>query len=191
MWPAMGHICAITPLRATFSCGQPRFSVGHSPARGSMYQRYQDGQLFVVRWRQPTVESERQLGDEVEQRHEQLGEPLLMGVIIGPDCVAPDAATREALLRGHDRVYDFCSSVRMVFIGGTLRQTVMRSVVTGITIATGMRGKGVAVERSVAGLAKTAEQMLGTNPHALLAQLAAVHMLDEAELASAQADLRR
>ena len=47
------------------------------------------------------------------------------------------------------------------------------------------------VERSVAGLAKTAEQMLGTNPHALLAQLAAVHMLDEAELASAQADLRR
>ena len=29
----------------------------------------QDGQLFVVRWRQPTVESERQLGDEVEQPH--------------------------------------------------------------------------------------------------------------------------
>lgn len=156
-----------------------------------MYQRYQDGQLFVVRWRQPTVASETQLADEMEQRHEQLGEPLLMGVIIGPDCVAPDAATREALLRGHDRVYDFCSSVRMVFIGGTLRQAVMRSVVTGITIATGMRGKGVAVERSVAGLAKTAEQMLGTNPYSLLDHLHSVAMLDDAELAAALAELRR
>lgn len=153
------------------------------------YQRFHEGQLFIVRWRHPTVTASEQLGDEMERYHEQLGEPLLMGVVIGAECVAPDAATREALLRGHDRVYDFCSTIRMVFIGGSLRQTMMRSVVTGITIATGMRGKGVAVERSVASLARTAEQMLGTNPVELVERLAAVDMLDASELATALAEL--
>jgi len=155
------------------------------------YQRYHDGQLFMVRWRHPTVEASDQLGAEMEQYHERLGEPLFMGVIVGPDCVAPDPQAREALLRGHDRIYDCCLCIRMVFLGATLRQSLMRSVVTGITIATGLRGKGIAVDRSVGALARTTQQMLGCDPAEVLRRLESAGMLDATELATAQADLQR
>lgn len=155
------------------------------------YQRYHDGQVFIVRWRHPTVEASDRLGAEMEQYHERLGEPLFMGVIVGPDCVTPDPATREALLRGHDRVYDCCLCIRMVFIGGSLRQTMMRSVVTGITIATGLRGKGIAVDRSIAALARTAQQMLGSNPAEVVRRLEAAGMLDASEMTAAENELRR
>lgn len=105
-----------------------------------------------------------------------------MGVIIGPDCAVPDAATREALLRGHERVCDSCSSIHMTFLGGTLRQAAMRSVVTGFVIATGMRGKDVAVERSAGGLAATVEKSLGVQPRVLLEDLVVAGMLDVPEL---------
>lgn len=155
------------------------------------YQRYHDGQAFMVRWRHPTPEASERLGNEMEQYHERLGEPLFMGVIVGPDCVAPDPQTREALLRGHDRIYDCCLCIRMVFIGGSLRQSMMRSVVTGITIATGLRGKGIAVDRSIAALARTAQQMLGINPVEVMRRLEAAGMLDPTELAAAAAELPR
>lgn len=155
------------------------------------YQRYHEGQAFMVRWRHPTVESSDRLGAEMERYHECVGEPLFMGVIVGPDCIAPDPATGEALLRGHDRVYDCCLCIRMVFIGGSLRQSMMRSVVTGITIATGLRGKGIAVDRSVAALARTAQQMLGVNPVEILRRLEGAGMLDASEMTAAEVELRR
>jgi hypothetical protein len=155
------------------------------------YQRYHDGPAFIVRWRHPTVEASDRLGVEMEQYHERVGEPLFMGVIVGPDCPAPDPATREALLRGHDRIYDCCLCIRMVFIGGSLRQTMMRSVVTGITIATGLRGKGIAVDRSVAAMARTAQQMLGMNPVEVLRRLESCGMLDANEMTASEAELRR
>jgi hypothetical protein len=155
------------------------------------FQRYTDGQAYMVRWRHPTVESSDRLGVEMEHYHERLGEPLFMGVIIGPDCVAPDPPTRDALLRGHDRVYDCCLCVRLVFIGGSLRQTMMRRVVSAITVATGMRGRGIAVDRSVAALARTAQQMIGANPADVVRRLGAEKMLDANELALAESELRR
>lgn len=148
------------------------------------YQRFHDGQMFIVRWRHPTPESSARLADEMEAYHELVGEPLFMGVIVGPDCVAPDSTTREALLRGHDRVYDCCVCIRMVFIGGSLRQTMMRSVVTGITIATGLRGKGISVERSVSAMARSAQQMCGIDSGKLLRCIQHAGMLDSAEMAS-------
>lgn len=148
------------------------------------YQQYKDGKLFIVRWRRPTTDAAQKLAEEVLGHSQRIGQPLLLGVIIGPDCAVPDAATREALLRGHDQVYDSCSSIRMVFLGGTLRQTAMRSVVTGMVIAVSMRGKGVEVERSAVGLASSVGELLGTNPHMLLDNLVAAGILDAAGLGS-------
>jgi hypothetical protein len=167
---------------------QPARAPTESPLN---YQRYHDGQAFMVRWRHPTVEASDRLGAEMEQYHERIGEPLFMGVIVGPDCVVPDLTTREALLRGHDRIYDCCLCIRMVFIGGSLRQAMMRSVVTGITIATGLRGKGIAVDRSVSAMAKTAQQMLGIHPAEVLRRLESAGMLDANELTTSEAELRR
>jgi hypothetical protein len=182
--------------RSALSGGNRSHLIGQSsrsvPTDGEPlnYQRHTDGQAFLVRWRHPTVESATRLGVEMEQYHERVGEPLFMGVIIGPDCVAPDPATRDALLRGHDRVYELCSCVRLVFIGGSLRQVMMRRVVTAITIATGMRGKGIAVDRSVAALTRTAERMIGADAAQLLRRLEVAGLLHASEFTAAELELR-
>ncbi len=153
------------------------------------YQRFIEGQTFVVRWREPTVEAAGRLADELERLHERLGEPLMLAILIGPDCPPPDARTSEALLEGHDRIYDCCIGVRMVFIGGSIRQTLMRSVMAGITLATGLRGKGFAVDKSVAALAKVIQSATRLWPIDLVRGLEQAGMLEPDEVAQALEDL--
>jgi hypothetical protein len=141
-----------------------------------------DRELVVVRWRRPTAASARLLHPQIERHHDELGAPLLFAAIVGPDCPPPDNLAREALLRGHDRIYDCCRSVHMVVIGVTLRQTVMRSVITAMTLAAGLRGKAFQVSKTVGDLARVAEQSLGWDAEQILAGLLEAGLVGADEL---------
>lgn len=130
-----------------------------------------DRDLIVVRWRRPTVASARGLHPVLERHHHEIGLPLFFAAIVGPDCPPPDNPTREALLRGHDRLYDCCRTIRMVVIGSTFRQTVMRSAITAMTLAAGLRGKAFTVDKTVNDMVDVAEQTLGRNAEQLITQL--------------------
>lgn len=141
-----------------------------------------DRELFVVRWRNPTVASARALSPLMERHHHEIGAPLFFAPIVGPDCPPPDLATREALLRGHDRVYDCCQAVRMVVIGNDLRQTIMRSVITAMTLAAGLRGKAFNVDKSVRDMVAVAERALGRDPEDIISKLLAHGLVTAEEL---------
>lgn len=130
-----------------------------------------DRELLVVRWRNPSTAAARALGTLMERHHHEIAAPLFFAAIVGPDCPPPDNPTREALLRGHDRVYDCCRTVRMVVIGSNIRQTVMRSVITAMTLAAGLRGKAFNVDKTVRGMVAIAEQSLARDAEEIVAKL--------------------
>jgi fructose-1-phosphate kinase PfkB-like protein len=72
------------------------------------------------------------------------------------------------MLRQHERIYDLTQVVRAVVLGGSIRQTVMRSVMTAMTLAAGLRGQPFAVDKSVDDLARVVQQTLGRDADQLL-----------------------
>lgn len=141
-----------------------------------------DRELLVVRWRNPTVAAARELSSLMERHYHDIAAPLFFAAIVGSDCPPPDNPTREALLRGHDRIYDCCRTVRMVVIGNNVRQTVMRSVITAMTLAAGLRGKAFSVDKSVRDMVEVAQQSLGRDPERMLAKLLAAGLVTGDEL---------
>lgn len=141
-----------------------------------------DRELVVVRWRRPTIASARGLHPALERHHQQISAPLFFAAIVGPDCPPPDNATREALLRGHDRLYECCRTIRMVVLGHNLRQTVMRSVITAMTLAAGLRGKAFTVDKTVRDMVGVAEQTLGRDADEIISKLLAAGVATIEEL---------
>lgn len=141
-----------------------------------------DRELVVVRWRQPTVESANQLHHVLARHQAELGRPLFFAIIIGPDCPPPDLATRDALLRGHDQVVRACQTVRMVLVGDSMRQTVMRTIVIALNLAASLRGKRVEVDKDIHELVAVIEQVLGRTRDATIQLLLDANMLEPDEL---------
>jgi hypothetical protein len=146
------------------------------------YDLFIDRELVVVRWRSPTVASARGLHPLIERHYQELGSPLFFAAIVGPDCPPPDNPTREALLRGYDRIYECCRTVRMVVIGSSWRQTVMRSVITAMTLAAGLRGKAFAVDKTIGEMARVAEETLGRSAEQIIAALGDAGLVTPDEL---------
>jgi hypothetical protein len=142
-----------------------------------------DHELVVVRWRRPTIASARGLHPQLERHHHQIGAPLFFAAIVGADCPPPDHPTREALLRGHDRIYECCRSIRMVVLGTNLRQTVMRSVITAMTLAAGLRGKAFSVDKTIRDMVAVAGQTLDRDPSQIMEKLLAAGVATSEELA--------
>lgn len=141
-----------------------------------------DRELAVVRWRRPTAEASRRLLGLLERHHREVGLPLFFAVIVGPECPPPDGPAREAFLRGHDHLYECCRTVRMVVIGSNLRQTVMRSVITAMTLAAGLRGKAFTVDKSVRDMVGVAEQTLHRDADEIIGKLIAGGLVSREEL---------
>ncbi|MFO7562452.1 MAG: hypothetical protein R6X02_07400 [Enhygromyxa sp.] len=130
-----------------------------------------DRELVVVRWRRPGVASARGLHPQLERHHFEIDTPLFLAVIVGPDCPPPDTATREALLRAHDRLFDCCQSVRMVVIGDKPRRAAMRSVITAMTLAAGLRGKAFEVDETIRDMAEIAGGSLERSAEEIVGRL--------------------
>ncbi|PRQ07079.1 hypothetical protein [Enhygromyxa salina] len=149
------------------------------------YELFVDRELFVVRWRDPTDAGARGLAVEVERQHRVVGIPLVFVFVIGPDCPPPSKQTAELMLRHHERIYDITQTVRALVLGGSLRQTVMRSVLTAMTLAAGLRGQPFAVDKTTADLARVVQQMLGRDADQLVQAMIANGIVTAAEAGTA------
>jgi hypothetical protein len=137
-------------------------------AEPSDYEVFKYRELFVVRWRNPTSRAGHALSPEIERHYHEVGRSIFFAILIGPDCPPPNAEAREVMLREHDRIHELTRAVRTVIISGSARQTVMRSVMTAMTLAAGLRGKPFKVDKTVADLAQVIEYTLGYNARSLL-----------------------
>ncbi|MCA9683321.1 MAG: hypothetical protein KC457_14070, partial [Myxococcales bacterium] len=136
----------------------------------SAFTLYQEGRFVALRWHTPNPDAVHALSDIVEDAHDRHG-PVLLCPIIGPECPPPDGATREAFTDTYDLVHDCSQSVRLVVLGAGARQSFMRGVITTLTVATGLRGQGFVVDKSIRETVRIAEQTLGLDGEALLRAL--------------------
>ena len=149
------------------------------------YQVFTDRALFVVRWRNPTSKAARALTPAIQAHRSSVGKPVFFAILIGPDCAPPSPEAREVMLREHDQIHELTQAVRTVIIGGTARQTIMRSVMTAMTLAAGLRGKPFKVDRTVQDLAKVVAQTLGGDTDALLEKMLASGIVSATDLGQA------
>lgn len=148
--------------------------------RTDNYCFFSHGRYAAIRWEHPTPAAAGRITELVESVHEQQNEQLFFTPIIDPTTTPPDGATREVLMRDYDRVYECAVALRLVILGSSFRETVMRSVLAGVTLAAGLRGKGFAVDKSIPDMIKIAEQTLKIDGEDLITRMI------EAELVSAK-----
>lgn len=141
------------------------------------FQLFERGPLLLVRWRRPTIEASARLARAIEQRAKTQGHKLFFAAIIGVDCPAPSQAVRDVLVADYQRSYAHCEVARMVILGSGMGRALVRSVLAGMGLATGLRGKGFAVDGSIRELAEAAERAHGTRASELVAELRAAELL--------------
>lgn len=141
---------------------------------------FNDGRFVSIRWIAPNPDVAVELAYEVERIHDEVGD-LFFAPIVGVDCPPPDPATREALLQGHDVVFECIDTMRFVILGNSISRRLMRSVMTAMTLATGLRGQGFIIEKSIPAMAGVAASVLDINADDLVDKLIAAGMVSPKE----------
>jgi hypothetical protein len=147
------------------------------------YHLFIDRELVGIRWRCATPEAANTLYPRLIAHARTLSTELFIAIILGPDCPPPDQQTRDALLRGHDRLYPYCRDTRMVVLGDGVRQQVLRGVITSMTLVAALRGRPFHRDAQLGGLLAAISATLGREPATTLAQLHTRGLLSAAELA--------
>lgn len=113
------------------------------------YSYVTDADLFVLRWKRPTVAALLRLTETLRARAERVGGPLFYIALVSVEEDPPDEATRSAILDSVAQTDAFVSSIRLVIVGSGFKATLVRSGMTAMTLASGLRGYPFRVARNV------------------------------------------
>lgn len=152
------------------------------PSDTPEFQVYEQGPLFFVRWRRPTIESSARLAQLIERHAKRSKTKLGFGAIIGVDCPAPSTELREAMVADYARSYEQCESARMIILGSGMGRALVRSVLATMGLARGLRGKGFAVDGSAREAAEVLASRAGMTPDELVAALRGKGLLDAGDV---------
>ena len=114
-------------------------ALGQSSTMDTFYKSYVRDRLIVTRWVQPTPEGIRELSRLVRKQHEQREDKLFLASVIGPECPVPNNESRKTMAEEHDQLREILLSSRMVLLGQSIRQAMMRSVLAGLGMLLGRR----------------------------------------------------
>jgi len=96
--------------------------------------------LFVVRWREtPTPRTMDGLRREIEFAAGRLGRPLLYMAIIHAEEPPPEPALRTALYEFFRALQKPCAEMHLIVLGRGMKNSIIRSVITGGVLANGLR----------------------------------------------------
>ena len=98
------------------------------------------GNVFAVRWDGPTAADVEQMDAEVAAF--KRGVSKMHGLAVVPeDTPPPDDATRKAMGRSMKTLLDHLETMHTVIEGDGFKHTILRSVMTGVTLVGGKRGR--------------------------------------------------
>lgn len=173
-WPVSGPARSwVGPHPSTGSrCRPGVWIIRHSrvPSRPFMhFDAFVQNHLVIVRLRCPDVETSRGIARLVIDHHRQLQRELVFVLIIGTDCPMPEPDARRQLARDQARLEPCCASTRTVILGGELRQTLARSLVTGFSMLPGRSRPQL--DASIDEMLTALEHSVGTDPSWLRSRL--------------------
>ncbi len=106
------------------------------------------GRVYFLRWKQPQVGDVAELVDEVEAASQRARAKLCYVALAPDDSPPPDKDTRDAMATALERLAKCCDSIHLVFEGSGFRQSLKRTAIAGVMIATG-RGRSIQVHASM------------------------------------------
>jgi hypothetical protein len=100
------------------------------------------GNVHIVRWlRAPALEDVQTVTREVERTAASLGRTLVCIAIIPGDVEPPSDDARKRMLGDLDRLVAVSESIHFVIEGSGFKHVMLRSVVTGLILVAGRRGR--------------------------------------------------
>lgn len=154
---------------------------------GMHFKSFAHERLMVIRWLAPSVEATRVLTGAITRQYGVVRAPLFFAAVVGARCPTPDARTREALQQSFDIEGERLDTVHMVVLGSSIRQSLMRSVLVNVALASQRKARRPIVDGSAEQFAGAVQAMLGIEPSWLLPRLvtAGVVEVDELDRSSA------
>ena len=158
--------------------------------QGEFFEHIVERELFVLRWREPAPEAVEALNQVIGRRARDNGGPLTVITIIDAQTPVPDRATRAALEQAMlTHSPDEVSGFHAVLVGEGIKMTIIRSILTGLMIVVGMRGKQATIHRDIAGMAKLIGAREGHDAHAFLDWLCRHTFISSVEVDAARLEL--
>ncbi len=133
------------------------------------YQSMQFGRLYLVRWGTATHDDVWSVLREVQRAHATYKQPLIGVAIVPADAEPPTDNVRAAMVKSLDDLLGCCERVYFVMEGSGFRQSVMRSVLAGLLLVGGKRGR-IGVHDSVGVALGLAAPLAGHSKEEILAE---------------------
>jgi len=105
------------------------------------YQSMQFGRLNLVRWGTASHEDVGSVLREVQRAHKTIKQPLIGVAIVPAEAEPPPDDVRAAMVKSLDELLKCCERIYFVMEGSGFRQSVMRSVLAGLLLVGGKRGR--------------------------------------------------
>jgi hypothetical protein len=150
---------------------------------GMHFKSFVHERLMVIRWVQPSVEATRVLTGAIARQYVAVQAPLCFAAVLAARCPTPDARTREALQQSFDAEGERLGTVHMVVLGSSIRQSLMRSVLVNVALASRLKARRPTIDGSAEQFAKAMHDRLGLEPSWLLPRLVDAGVVETDELA--------
>jgi hypothetical protein len=96
--------------------------------------------VYVVRWEVPTAEDVRAVIAEAMRAYQRAKAKITFIAQVPPDGETPEPAARSAMIAEMKDLIEISDSIHLVFEGAGFKQSIKRSVLAGILLASGKRG---------------------------------------------------
>ncbi len=93
------------------------------------------GGVFLVRWTAPQAEDVEAITRELEHARARVGRQVDYIAVVPASSPPPDKTTRHAMVKVLERLESVCRKVHMVVEGEGFANSIRRSVLTGILLA--------------------------------------------------------
>ncbi len=101
------------------------------------------GRVHLLRWLTPTFADVDTVIREIVSTHKSAGRPLVCLGIISDKIPPPDDRTRQAMVNSMEEIIARSEVVHFVVEGSGFKNSIMRSIVSGVLIVGGKRGKAI------------------------------------------------
>lgn len=142
------------------------------------------GRLHVVRWATPVMPDVDRILKEVQQAFETAKNPLVGISIVPADAEPPRDDVRAAMTRNMDALLKCSEYIYFVMEGSGFRHSIMRSVLAGLLLFGGKRGR-IGVESDIDLAVQLASKRVGLTVPTILKEARARGVLPQPVFAQA------
>jgi hypothetical protein len=136
------------------------------------------GRVHIVRWKQPELKDVSIIIRELREGFEQNKKPIFGVAIIPLSAMAPTDDARSAMSDRLPELLKYAETLHFVMEGSGFKQSALRSIVSGVVVLRGERGR-IVVHNSFDAAVRHIEARLGMPQKTFMQRVAASKILED------------